>query len=438
MRLLVVLAAVSAAAAMTVPAAAEPFSPPVSVDVPFPDFSGMQMATAGDQVLIGSGPSLFADSGDALTPTAPPPVPSRVTETLLATGGSTTVAAWRRESPKPYAGIEAAVRSAGGAWSAPMVIADESAGGTRAPALAVDERGAAVVAFVRGTAASHLNLYGELAVSYRPHDGAFSTPRVISPRSAARQVAIGADGQAAVTWRDAGRVRVVLLDRRGVGLPQTLGQGQDQAVAVRPDGAVLVAWTRYVAHVTGRVSRPTGIVEAAFRPAGGRFGRPRRVAAIYRTSFSRPRVVIAGARAVVTWAVHDTPGGRSRTRLWQRAVPGAAPAAVLVDGVSREYDTDVIGRPDGRLAAAWTTQGGHGLPLRPWAGSGPVGTMLRGVRVDGPGAPAGSHVGQMAPTPGSSDIHIAAGPGAGLTVAWMTYGPDPGRARVSAATEPLG
>jgi hypothetical protein len=439
MRVLMALAAVSAAAAVPVSAPAETYSPPASVVVPYPGstvFWEMQMAISGSDLLLGSGPSLFAYRGDGLTTTALPPVAPRSAETRLVTGGSTTVAAWRRDSPKPYAGIEAAVRSVGGTWSAPMVIADEAAGGSRAPALAVDEQGAAVVAFVHGTHASHLNLNGGVAVSYRPRGGAFSAPQIISPRGSAPKVAIGGDGQAAVTWREFGRVRAVLLDRRGVGVPRTLGRGQDQAVAIRADGAALVAWTRYVAHVNGRVSRATGIVEAAFRPPGGRFGRPRRVAAIYRTSFTRPRIVIAGARAVVTWAGHDTPGGHARTRLWQRAVPGSAPPAVLVDGISREYDSEVIGRPDGRLAAVWTTRGGHALPLRPWAGSGAVGTTLHGVRLDGPGPPPGSQVGQLAPTPDSSDVRITAGPGAGLTVAWRTYGPDPGSVRVSITQGP--
>ncbi|MCW2993512.1 MAG: hypothetical protein JWQ18_1007, partial [Conexibacter sp.] len=55
------LIAVAAAAVLATPAAAATFSPPVTATVPENNlvFPAMQLAVSGDDVLVGSGPSLL-------------------------------------------------------------------------------------------------------------------------------------------------------------------------------------------------------------------------------------------------------------------------------------------------------------------------------------------------------------------------------------------
>jgi len=433
------LAAVAAAAVLATPAAAATFSPPISATVPDTSlvFPSLQLAVAGggEDVLAGSGSSLLGLREGALAPAALPALPPRVAQASLVGAGTTALAVWRRDRPERGAGIEIAERAGDGTWGAPIAIAGASFGGVTAPALAANRRGDAVVAFVGHADARHPDKNGEVLVAYRARGGSFSTPQRLGRDATAPRVAVGGDGLAAVTWREHGAIRAALVDAHGAGAPRTLGQGQDEAVGVRPDGGVVVAWTSAVVHVTGRTARVTGLAQAAFRPPGGRFGPSRRVAAFARTSFGWPRIVIGAHRAIVTWSAYDTPGGVARTRLWQRPVPGTEPATLLVDGVARPGDTDVIGRSDGSLAAVWTTRGGRGLPLRPWAGTGPAGAPLTGVRLDGAGPPAGSQAGRLQPVPDSADIRVREDATNRLAVAWRTYGAQPGTLAVSLVRE---
>lgn len=135
------------------------------------------------------------------------------------------------------------------AFAAPVPAATVSPTGVRFPELAVNAKGATIVAWERRTK-------GAFTVEVRTGD----SPRALGPtlRVAGRaykpRVAIGADGTRAAMWfedrgRGVGVVRVaVARPGHGFGKPRLLerrkGMLSPAGVAVQPDGRVVAVWRR--------------------------------------------------------------------------------------------------------------------------------------------------------------------------------------------------
>jgi len=284
--------------------------------------------------------------GGAWSAAAPLPGAPIVTEPVMDAAGNGALAiAWRGDRPRIGSGIAVALRDPAGELSERIVIVGPSAGGVRHPAIAIDGRGDALLAYNTGTLASHLHRLGKIAVTYRPAGGAFSKPVVVDRELAALPaVALAPDGTGVVTWMRRNRVYAVAVGAGGrIGRTTMLSSAHASTyptAAAAAGGAATVVWS-----TDGRGTLPRGIT-AAYRPAGsGTFGRaqhvandgvgaraaadddgrmavawittsinaafgvvgqplvaPRRVAPRRRTGFlGTPSVAAAGGRALVAW-----------------------------------------------------------------------------------------------------------------------------------------
>lgn len=250
--------------------------------------------------------------------------------------------------------VQAAVRPAGGAFSAPL---DVSAAGTLSPLPrpAIDAAGNATVAWTQTTAAGSTaqaatraaggaafsapvdlsatgvvggtqvatNAGGETVAAWervdastrfvqaatRPAGGAFSAPADLSlfgADASAPQVAIDADGNAVAVWaRFDGPTRVVQIATRprdgAFGLPGTLSPGGGEAraphVAVSPGGDMVVTWQRSDGANT--------IVQAVARRAGAGFSATADLSAAGRDAVAPHAGIGADGDALVAWQRSD-------------------------------------------------------------------------------------------------------------------------------------
>ena len=160
------------------------------------------------------------------------------------------VVAWTRNDGS-NAIVQAAVRPAGGAFSAPV---DLSAAGedASAPSVAIDAAGDAVVVWTRSDGSNTI-----VQASSRPAGGAFSVPVDLSDAgrdASSPQVAMDAAGDAVAVWtRFNGGNTIVQAARRFAGSPTFFGgtdvsaSGQNAVgphVAMNHDGDAIVLWTQ--------------------------------------------------------------------------------------------------------------------------------------------------------------------------------------------------
>ena len=164
-------------------------------------------------------------------------------------------------------------------------------------------------------------------------------------------LAMNARGQALIAWVESGAVRVSARSSSGKwSAPSTLSGPRDDGlnphVALNDAGAAVVTW-----HGTPTGSVPV-VLEAAIRPAGGRFGRARQIGG----EVSGSRVAIgASGQAVAIWSNRDAlfasarpPGGRFGKP--QSLAAGGFGPAIGVDG-------------NGNATAVWIRSDGKSLFL---------------------------------------------------------------------------
>jgi hypothetical protein len=165
---------------------------------------------------------------------------------LAAAGQGALGIAWRVDTPRKYAGIQAALRDPRGALSTPIVVATDDAGGVRHPAIAVDQTGDALLAYNAHTRKTHLSMRGAIAVAYRPAGGTFAEPIVVDDTaSLAPVVALAPDGSGLVAWARRGRIYGVSVADGQIGRVKRLatpnGVGS-LSVTAAPRGEATVAW----------------------------------------------------------------------------------------------------------------------------------------------------------------------------------------------------
>jgi len=266
--------------------------------------------------------------------------------------------AWRVDTPHKYGGIRAETRDPGGALSTPIEVAGEDAGGVRHPALAVDPRGDALLAFNTDTRKVHLSLRGAIAVSFRSAHGSFAEPVVIDDEpSTAPAVALATDGTGIVAWTHSRRVYAVSIAGGRLGKVKEIAASRglgDVVAAAGPRGEATVAWVR-------RAGDSRSFEVRAKRRAPGHTFAPERVLAGVRGPISQ--VAIAAdeqGRTTAAWtedhfgrpgAVHPvTTTVRSAT-----AAPGLPFGTPRVVAPARDRDRRSLSlaAAGGRVAMAW-------------------------------------------------------------------------------------
>jgi hypothetical protein len=325
---------------------------------------------AGNSVLIVTG----GDGGTRLLerpgPAAPWGAPVRLRGStkgpvVAAAGAGAAVTAWRNDRPRRYQSIVAMVRDPGaGQWSAPLTVSDDDAGGVRHPAVAVDARGDAVLAYNSGTRSSHLSIQGGVAVALRAPNAGFEQAITVDavPHAGAPVVAIGPDGRGLVAWVRDRRVWAVDVDavRGTVGRARALtprGYWSLPHVAAGPGATATVVARRTVS--TGTV------LYAVRRPAGGTFA-GRRFQVLERFTHRAQRFVqeIAIAaddagRTSVVWSPESFGGPRFTAGIrfavaGEGAVSFGRPRDLVPEDTPLDCTTPSAAASSGRTAVGWT------------------------------------------------------------------------------------
>lgn len=186
--------------------------------------------------------------------------------------------------------IRASFRPAGGRFGGERKL---GGGQTGTPRVAFDARGRAVAVWSRGV---------RILSAFRPRRGGFRGPHDVSGGDLPR-LAVDRRGNALAVWRRGvfpkARVRVAFRPAgRRFGRARTLSgpdAGDETDVAFDRRGNALAVWWRRSPN--GRNFR----VQAAFRPAGSRFRKPRTIARV-RRRVAEPRVAFdRRSNALVAW-----------------------------------------------------------------------------------------------------------------------------------------
>jgi len=234
----------------------------------------------------------------------------------------TAIAAWT-EGSDTIARVTAAVRPAGGAWQAPVVLSAAGQNTTKVQ-IAVDPQGNAVVVWERSSANTAV-----LQSASRPAGGAWGPVTDIAVTNtdfefSRPQVALDALGNAVVVWQNGtANTHFIQAAVRAAGgawqAPVTLSAaGRDNVspqLAVDPQGTAVAVWTRY--EVSG------SFVNSAVRPAGAGWQAPVAISAAGHDPYLTDVAIDAQGTAVAVWEslsdpIHtvDRPAGGS----WQAPV----------------------------------------------------------------------------------------------------------------------
>ena len=180
-------------------------------------------------------------------------------------GQGDLAAVWARDVDASHTSVEVSVRPQGGSWSPPEHVSPTD-GQASGPAIAISASGQVIVAW---------NQDGTINARVRGASGAWSAPVPLGAGSRPA-VAINQDGDMVTVWENVGQSSQVVMAsvRLGAGdwgLPRTLASyplGGDfldlPQVALDRDGEATAAWDLY----------PAELVEAATRPPGGSWGPP--------------------------------------------------------------------------------------------------------------------------------------------------------------------
>lgn len=172
-------------------------------------------------------------------------------EATLATGSDGTIAvAWAQSTGAGYR-VQISRRPPGGVFSAARTIGGDDGEG-RAPGLAVQPDGTALVAWLSGARTSFLLRAAEVKMATISPAGAVSTARRVSgPRrraGVAPQVFADAEGDALVTWEENRRLLGATRSASGrISQPRVISAAGARIFASRvvanPRGQALAAWT---------------------------------------------------------------------------------------------------------------------------------------------------------------------------------------------------
>ncbi|HEY4099147.1 MAG TPA: hypothetical protein VGM33_26720, partial [Baekduia sp.] len=284
---------------------------------------------------------------------------------LAAAGGGALALAWRVDQPRAYEGIGLAVRDPGAdALGAPQTVADDSDGGVRHPAVAIDRRGDTILAYNTGTRASHLNARGGVAIVLRAAGQPAGTARIVDPGlSTPPAVAIGSEGRGIVAWSGNRHVYAVSVDAVAgiVGKVTTVAgaTGVDSLVAAAgPGGAATVAWVSRVASGQGRQYHQNSWIGVARRAPGHRFAHAAKVGA---TRDYLANVALAAdedGTATLAWSPRAFHHRATTTTSTATAAPGQPFGAphVVVPGGAAECSTPTVAAMSGRTVLAWSCE----------------------------------------------------------------------------------
>lgn len=287
--------------------------------------------------------------------------------------------------------VEASVRPPGGAFgpaqSVPASGADLQ--------LAVDRAGNALV-LARHPGGSTK----QIRSSFRPAGGRFGPRRVLSGGlSSSPRVGFGRPGEAVAIWSRGVRIHSAFSRRRGVfGKSRHVGAGDLPSLAVDRRGNALAVWRSGVF--------PKGHVKVAFRPAGGRFGRPRTLAG----PDSGDETDVAFDRrgnALAIWWRRNRNGNNSRVQAAYRPAGGRfGKARTLSRRAARAGEPKVAFDRRGNALAAWWLAGRGDAITQVQAAYRPVGRRFGRSRT----------IGQAAEQAG--DLRLAFGPRGDALAVW--------------------
>jgi hypothetical protein len=270
------------------------------------------------------------------------------------------VAVWEAVPPATTTHtIQAAVRSAStGAWSAPVTFA--TTGEVSEPEIAVDSHGDAVAVW----AALPVNPGpGFIQAAFRPADGTWSAPVLISPGNVAFRphVIMDPGGNAVVTWFGYDSVQSAVrlasdgawqqpVEVAAIGL-----EAGGPVLAVDGLGDVVTAWSS----TTG--SGSNHVVQAATLPVGGTWQTPVEISEAGSDAGSPDVALDPAGAAVVTWSAATSAVLGSKSAVVQAAVRpagGAWQAPVDISEAGQEVDNPqlepkVALDPKGNAIAVW-------------------------------------------------------------------------------------
>ena len=309
-----------------------------------------------------------------------------------ASGAATLV--WLRRGDEIDGGctlcVEASDRPAGGVFDVPQLLPVEGAH----PRLAVDPAGDAVV-LVR-----HPGGAGKpIRAIFRPAGGAFGAPQTLAGgQTGEPHVAIDRRGRAIALWSRGVHVEAAFARRHGrFGKVRFVGHGDLPEFAANPRGDALAVWRIDIS--------PRSRVLAAYRPAGGRFGRPRAISA----PDSGEEIGAALDRrgdALAIWRRRGRNGGNNRIEAAYRPAGGRfGRPRRLSRRAAAAYAPQVAFDRRGNALAVWELEPGRG----------------RGALLQASYRPAGGRFGKartISRAEGVGAIHLAFAPGGEALAVW--------------------
>ena len=323
-------------------------------------------------------------------------------EIAIAPDGAAT-AVWRRSNGTSNI-IQAATRPPGGSFGAAV---DLSATGQNAldPQIAIAPDGTATAVWRRfnGT-----NFVAQAAT--RPPGGSFGAAIDLSATgedSLAPQVAIAPDGAATVVWtRFNGTNFIIQAATRppggsfgaAVDLSATGQDAFNPQIAIAPDGAATVAWQRY--------DGANDIIQAGTRPPGGSFGAAVNLSAAGQNA-SEPQIEVApDGAATAVWRRSN--GANQIVQAATRPPGGSFGAAVDLSAAGQSAGSPQIAiAPSGAATAVWQRSNGANFIVQ-------AATRL-------PGGSFGAAVELSATGQSAFNPQIAIAPDGAATAVWQRF-----------------
>jgi len=323
-------------------------------------------------------------------------------EIAIAPDGAAT-AVWRRSNGTSNI-IQAATRPPGGSFGAAV---DLSATGQNAldPQIAIAPDGTATAVWRRfnGT-----NFVAQAAT--RPPGGSFGAAIDLSATgedSLAPQVAIAPDGAATVVWtRFNGTNFIIQAATRppggsfgaAVDLSATGQDAFNPQIAIAPDGAATVAWQRY--------DGANDIIQAGTRPPGGSFGAAVNLSVAGQNA-SEPQIEVApDGAATAVWRRSN--GANQIVQAATRPPGGSFGAAVDLSAAGQSAGSPQIAiAPSGAATAVWQRSNGANFIVQ-------AATRL-------PGGSFGAAVELSATGQSAFNPQIAIAPDGAATAVWQRF-----------------
>jgi Divergent InlB B-repeat domain len=203
--------------------------------------------------------------------------------------------------------VWAAVRSAGGAWQAPVVISEPGLNAERAR-VAIDPAGAAVVVWEGWSGRPFEGGQAVVQAAAMTAAGAWESPLTLSPSSQEElspDVAFDSEGGTTVVWqRYDGSAGIIEADERDSGgrwqsrvpISEPGINAIEAQVAGDAEGGMVAIWARW--------DGSEWIIQGSNRAAGGSWAPPADISTPGRTALSPRLAVDAGGGAIAVWQTH--------------------------------------------------------------------------------------------------------------------------------------